>query len=80
MSHVCGGRKAMFLQHNARLHTSAATSVAVQRIRFEVVPHPSYGLDLALSDFWLFASSKKHFKGIYFTCDEKVQAAVGKGF
>jgi hypothetical protein len=28
----------------------------------------------------LFAALKKHLKGIHFTCDEEVQAAVGKWF
>jgi hypothetical protein len=28
----------------------------------------------------LFAAVKKHLKGINFTCDEEVQAAVGKWF
>jgi hypothetical protein len=31
---------------------------------FEDVPHPPYSLDLAPSDFQLFAVLKKHLKGI----------------
>ena len=47
-------------------------------IRFNVVSHPPYSLDLAPSEFWLFAALKKHVKGIQFTCNEEVQAAMVK--
>jgi hypothetical protein len=49
-------------------------------ITLEIIPRPPYGLDLTPSDFWLFAVLKKHLKRIQFTCDEKVQAAMGKCF
>jgi histone-lysine N-methyltransferase SETMAR len=61
-------------------HTSAATSAAVNSIRFEVVPHPPYSPYLAPSDFWLFGALKKHLKGNHFTCEEEVQATVAKRF
>jgi transposase len=71
----------MLLQYdNAKLHTSYATSAVIESTRFEIVPHPPYSLDLAPSDFWLFAALKKHLKEIYFTCDEDVQAATEKWF
>jgi transposase len=71
----------MLLQHdNTRPHTGAATSAAMESIRSEVVPHPPYSLDLVPSEFWLFAALKKHLKGIHFTCDEEVQATMGKWF
>jgi hypothetical protein len=34
--------------------------VAIEGIGFEVIPNPCCSLDLALPDFWLFASFKKH--------------------
>jgi hypothetical protein len=41
----------MFLQHDdASPHTSVATSVAIESIRFEVVPHLPNSLDLTPSD------------------------------
>jgi len=71
----------MLLQHNnARPHISAATTVVKENIRFQVVPHPSYSSDLVVSDFWLFVALMKHLKGIHFTCDAEVQAAMGKWF
>jgi hypothetical protein len=44
-----------------RSHAIAATSAAIENIRFEVVPHPPYSPDLALSDFWLFGNISKEF-------------------
>ena len=73
-------KKPTLLQHNARWHTSAATSSAKDSIRFEVVPHPLYSLHLALSDSCLFASLKKGLKGIPFTYNEDVQVAMWKWF
>lgn len=59
-------------------HTIAATSAAIENMEFEVVTCPPYSPDLAPSDFWLFAAIKEHIKGIHFTRDEQVQAAIGK--
>jgi transposase len=64
----------------ARPHTNAATSVAIENIGFEVVPHPCYSPDLVPSYLWLFAALQKHLKGIHFTCDEEVQAAKKKRY
>jgi hypothetical protein len=47
------------LQHsNARPHTSAATSAAVENTGYEVVPHTPYSQDLAPSDFGCSELSK----------------------
>jgi hypothetical protein len=35
-------------------------------------------MELTPSDFWLFASLKQYLKQIYFTCDYKFQAIIGK--
>jgi hypothetical protein len=71
----------MFLQHdNARPHTSAATSAAVDSSRFVVVPHPPYSPDLASSDFWLFRALKKHLKGYCLHVMKKVKLLRQNGF
>lgn len=62
--------------------TSAATSALAENPRFEVVPHSSYSLDLAV---WVLAvchseETCKLIKGIYFTHNAKVQRATGKWF
>jgi len=55
----------MFLQHdNAKPHTVSATLVVIESVIYEVVPHAPYSLDLAPSDFQLFAVLKKQLKGI----------------
>lgn len=65
----------MLLQHdNARPHIG----VEMERIRLQVVPCPPYSPQWALPDFWLFAALKKCLKGVHFTCDKEVQAAMGK--
>jgi histone-lysine N-methyltransferase SETMAR len=43
-----------------------------------VVPHPSYSLDLAPSDIWLFPKLKETLKGQRFSSDAEVEAAVCK--
>jgi hypothetical protein len=37
-------------------------------------------MELAPSDFWLFASLEEYLKEIYFTNDDEVQATIGKWF
>jgi hypothetical protein len=62
----------MFLQHDdATPHTSVATSVAIESIRFEVVPHLPDSLDLAPSDF-VVCSSQDTSQRNSFTCGEKM--------
>jgi hypothetical protein len=46
---VFGGEEPML--HNTRPYTTAATSAAIESIRFEVVPHPPFSPNLVLSDF-----------------------------
>jgi hypothetical protein len=60
VSPVCWEKKLFFQCDNTRLHTNAATSVAIEGIGFEVVSNPRCSLDLALPGFWLFACLKKH--------------------
>jgi hypothetical protein len=74
-------KKPMCLQHdNATPHTDVATSAAIESITFQVAPHTPYSLDLAPSDFWLFAALTEHLKGIHVTCDKDIQATIRKWF
>jgi hypothetical protein len=71
----------MLLQHdNTKPHTCSVTLVVTDSITLETVPCTPCGLDLTPSDFWLFAVLKKYLKRIQFTCDKKVQTAMGKCF
>ena len=41
-------------QDNARVHTCKVAMDAVERIGYELIPHPAYSPDLAPSDLFLF--------------------------
>ena len=43
-------------------------------------PTPSLQPVSGIVEFWIFATLKKHFKGIHFACDEEVQADMGKWY
>jgi hypothetical protein len=42
---------------NARIHMAAVTSETIQKLKFELLPHPAYIL-LAPSDYQIFRPSK----------------------
>ena len=49
---------------------------AVERNGYELIPHPAYLPDLALSDFFLFPHLKKDIRGCHFRSDEELVTAV----
>ena len=51
-------------QDNVRVHTCKAAMDAVERNRYELIPHPAYSPDLAPSDFFLFPNLKKDIRGL----------------
>ena len=66
----------LFLQDNARAHTAHRTMCTLQQLGWEVLTHPPYSPDLALSDFHLFGPLKEFFRGQHFSTDDKVKQAV----
>ena len=46
-------------QDNVRVHTCKIEMNAVERNKYELIPHPAYSPDLAPSDFILFSNLKK---------------------
>jgi histone-lysine N-methyltransferase SETMAR len=48
---------------------------AVDDNTFEVLSHPPYSPDLALSDFHFFPHLKRDLKGTHFTSDDEVKQA-----
>ncbi|EFN86254.1 hypothetical protein EAI_06637, partial [Harpegnathos saltator] len=40
-------------------HKSIVTMAKLHKLNFELLLHPPYSLDLAPSDYWLFADLKK---------------------
>ena len=65
-------------QNNARVHTCKIAMDAVERngYMYELIPHPAYSPDLALSDYFLFPNLKKDIRGRHFRSNEEVVAAV----
>ena len=63
-------------QDNARGHTCKVAMDAVERNGYELISHPAYSPDLALSDFFLFLNLKKDIRGLHFRSDEEVVTAV----
>ena len=53
---------------------------AVERNRYELIPHPAYSPDLAPTDFFLFQNLKKDIRGCHFQSDEEVVTAFEEGF
>ena len=75
--HQCKLSKGVLLrQDNARVHTCKVAMDAVERNRYELIPHPAYSPDLAPSDFFLFPNLKKDICGLHFRSDEEVVRAV----
>ena len=52
----------------------------LDQLEYEVTDHPSYSLDLAPSDFYLFPKLKIDLKGTHFANNDAVINAVTHGF
>ena len=61
-----------FLQDNARPHTAALTMKTLRKLKWDVLPHPPYSLDLAPSDFHLFGPLKEFLGGKKFQSTDEV--------
>ena len=59
-------------QDTARVHTCKVAMDAVERNKYELIPHPAYLSDLAPSDFFLSPNLKKDIRGRHFQSDEEV--------
>ena len=66
----------LLLHDNARPHTAFTTQEKIQKMNWEVLPHPPYSPDLAPSDFHLFSPMKHDLGGKRFADDGEVQDSV----
>lgn len=71
-----GPRPVILLHDNARLHTAKTTCDALDSLGWEILPHPAYSPDLALSDFYLFRSLQHHLVDSYFKTFEVVEKCI----
>ena len=53
----------VLLHDNARPHTAAHAVETLQKLKFEVLAHPSYSPDLSPSDYHLFGPPKEALRG-----------------
>ena len=67
-------KKVLFHQDNAPCHKSMKTMVKLNELRFELLLHPPYSVDLAPSDYCLFTNLKKMLQEKRFGSDEEVIA------
>ena len=51
---------------------------AVERNVYELIPHSTYSLNLAPSDYFLFPNLKKDIRGRHFRSNKEVVAAVAE--
>ncbi|GFO48771.1 histone-lysine N-methyltransferase SETMAR [Plakobranchus ocellatus] len=60
--------------------TAKRTKEWLERYRWDIIPHPAHSLDLALSDFHLFRSLKRHLGGKKFEDEDEVIGEVRDRF
>ena len=73
-------KKILFYQDNAPSHTSAVAMAKIHELRFELLDHPPYSLDLAPSDFFLFLKLKVALGGQRFSSNEEAITFVNNYF
>ena len=56
-------RKVVFQQDNARPHVSLTTQTRLDKLGWDLLPHPPYSSDIALSDHHLFLSLQNSQQG-----------------
>ena len=66
----------VLLHDNALPHTADRTAETLRKLEFQVMVHPPYSPDLALSDYHLFGLLKEALSGRRFTSDQEVKEAV----
>lgn len=69
-------KKIIFHQDNAPAYKSVLAMGKLRDLKYEVLEHPPYSLDLAPSDFHLFPNLKKFMSGKHFSSNEEAIAAV----
>jgi histone-lysine N-methyltransferase SETMAR len=69
-------RGVLLHRDNARTHTALATQERIQELKWQLLDHPPYSLDLDPSDFHLFGPLKNQLGGKRFPDDKEVETGV----
>lgn len=69
-------KNVLFDQDNAPVHTSLIAMAKINELKFQLLPHAPYSLDLAPSDYFIFPNLKKWLGGKRFSNNEEVESAV----
>ena len=64
----------------ALVHTSVIAIAKINELKFKLLPHAPYSLDLATSDYFLFPNLKKWLGGQRFANNEEVESAADTYF
>ena len=71
-------RGVLLLQDDTPAHKSHVAMTAATECGFEILSHPPYSPEMALSDFYLFPKLKSHLCGTQYGSNEGVIEAVNK--
>lgn len=71
-------RGIILLHDNARSHTARHTQEIIERLGWQLLPHPAYSPDLAPCDFYLFPRMKDYLRGFDFQSIEDLKFEVNK--
>ena len=66
--------KVLFHQYSVPFDESITTMANLHELHFKLLPHPTYSLVLAPSDYYLFADLRRMFKGKRFSSNKGVIA------
>jgi histone-lysine N-methyltransferase SETMAR len=72
---VCKRKKIIFHQDNALAHKSVLAMGKIRDLHYELLKHPHYSPDLALSDFYLFPKLQLFLAGQRFSSNQEAIAA-----
>ena len=70
----------IILHDNTRPHVAQVIKAALQELKWEVLQHLPYSLNLAPMDYYLFCSLSNHMRGVTFENEEDLKNWLNKFF
>jgi len=65
--------KVILLHDNARPHVAKVVTKYLETLKWDVLPHPLYSPDIALSDYWLFRRMQHDLSSHRFTSFAEIE-------